>query len=166
MSWGLLNHGFRYLSDELSPVGLEQMNVWPYPQALKLKDPLVQSYPLPTEALRLDHTTRLPVRNLPGTLPTRAVPLGAVFLLSHRPELRVPEVLALGTAEASARLYVNALNALAHPNHGLDAVVRIAERVPCFSMASTEVPATCEVISGVLEECLPQRPGSDARLAS
>jgi hypothetical protein len=149
MSWGLLHHGFRYLSDELSPIGLGAVHVWPYPQALKLRNPPVRSYPLPKEAIRLDRTIHLPVRNLPGTVQLEALPLGAVFLLVHRPELRAPEVHALGAAEASARLYCNALNALAHPNHGLDAVVHIAERVPCFSMASTDLAATCEVISGI-----------------
>jgi hypothetical protein len=152
MSWGLLHHGFRYLSDELSPIGLEPMQVWPYPQALKLKNPPVGSYPLPKEALFLDHTIHVPVRSLPGAVRTGPLPLGAAFLLAHRPELSAPEVHSLGTAEASARLYANALNALAHPNHGLDAVVRIAEHVPCFSIASTELGATCGVISGMLEE--------------
>lgn len=151
-TWGLLYHGFRYLSDELSPIDLESMRVLPYPHALNLKQSPPGRYPLPKEAIHLGRTIHVPVRHLPEATISRSLPLGAVFLLAHRPELTAPEVRALGQAEASARLYVNALNALAHPNHGLDAVVRIAEQVPCFSIASTELAMTCAVISATMEQ--------------
>lgn len=151
-TWGLLFHEFGYLSDELSPIDLESMHVLPYPHALNLKRSPAGPYPLPKEAIHLGATIRVPVRHLPGATILGSRPLGAVFLLAHRPELSAPEVRAIGPAEASARLYVNALNALAHPNHGLDAVVRIAEQVPCFSIASTELAMTCAKIAATVEQ--------------
>ena len=33
-AWGLLHHGFGYLSDELSPIDLDSMRVFPYAHAL------------------------------------------------------------------------------------------------------------------------------------
>ena len=51
-----------------------------------------------------------------------------MFLLKHCPDHDAPSLRAIGPTEASARLYVNSLNALAHPNHGLDAVARSPKR--------------------------------------
>ena len=36
-AWGLLHHGFSYLSDELAPIDLETLEVLPYRHALCLK---------------------------------------------------------------------------------------------------------------------------------
>ena len=36
-AWGLLHHGFKYLSDELAPVHLTTMRVRPFPHALCVK---------------------------------------------------------------------------------------------------------------------------------
>jgi hypothetical protein len=74
-------------------------------------------------------------------------------LLKYCPELDAPNLRAIGPAEASARLYVNALNALAHSNHGLDAVARIAEHVPCFAVSSAQLHATCVLIRSTIEQC-------------
>lgn len=77
-----------------------------------------------------------------------------MFLLKYCPDLHAPDLRAIGPAEASARLYVNALNALAHPNHGLDAVARIAEQVPCFAVSSAELHATCGLIRSAVEQAV------------
>lgn len=156
-AWGLLHHGFRYFSDELGPVELNALRVSAYPHALKLRSSPAQPYQLPKEAIHLSHTIHIPARHLPEAAVTESLPLGAVFLLTHRPELCAPDVRILGPAEASARLYVNALNALAHSNRGLDAVVQIAERVPCFALVSTELATTCAAISTTVEQVLSSR---------
>jgi hypothetical protein len=77
-----------------------------------------------------------------------------VFLLKYSPGPDAPNLHAIGPAEASARLYVNALNALAHPNHGLDAVARIAEHVPCFALSSAELGATCALVHSAIEQAI------------
>ena len=79
-------------------------------------------------------------------------PIGAVFILRHRPGLKVPDLRELGPAEASARLYVTALNVLAHANHGLDAVVRVVEHAPCFALDSADLSSTCALIRSVVAE--------------
>lgn len=150
-SWALLHHEFLYLSDELSPIDLDSMQVFPYSHALCLKRPPPSAYPLPADAINLGRTIHIPARLLPSATIVQPCPLGAVFLLRYLPELRAPEIRPIGAAEASARLYVNALNALSHPNHGLDAVVRIARHVPCFAVSSTDLPATCALIRSTVE---------------
>ena len=76
--------------------------------------------------------------------------LGGVFLIRHRPGQGAPVVRELSSAEASARLYVTALNLLAHPNHGLDAVMQIAEQAPCFALESADLSSTCALIRSVV----------------
>ena len=46
----------------------------------------------------------------------------------------LPAVRPMRPAEACVRLYENALNALSHSDYGLEAVLRIAERVRCFAV--------------------------------
>jgi hypothetical protein len=152
-TWALLHHGFRYLSDELSPIDLDSMQVFPYPHALCLKQaPPV--YPLPRDAIHLGRTMHVPARSLPGAAVSEPRRLGAVFLISYCPGLSAPTLCPIGSAEASARLYVNALNPLAHPERGLDAVVRIAQHAPCFAVCSAELPTTCALIRNALEHTL------------
>jgi hypothetical protein len=45
--WGLLHHGFGYLSDELAPLDLGTLEIQPYAHALCLKDEPPACYPLP-----------------------------------------------------------------------------------------------------------------------
>src|SRR5215813_3780907 len=101
-TWALLHHGFRYLSDELSPVDLDSLAVLAYPHGLCLKRAPTEPYALPEGAIRLGRTIHVPAEFLPGAaVPTRQ-PIGAVFLLRHRPGLNAPDLRELGRAEASA----------------------------------------------------------------
>jgi hypothetical protein len=156
-TWGLLHHEFRYLSDELSPIDLDSMRVYPYPRALCLKQSPAPAYPLPGNAVHLGRSIYIPVGSLPRADVSGPRPLGAVFLVRHCPGLSAPNLRPLGPSEASARLYVTALNALAHPNHGLDAVVRISKHVPCFALASADLSATCALIRSTVEQAITGR---------
>ncbi len=153
-SWALLHHGFRYLSDELSPIDLNSMEVAPYPHALCLKRRPASPYLLPQQAIDLGRTIHVPVPCLPSAVITAPRPLGAVMLIRYSPEHSAPDLRRISAAEASARLYVTALNALSHPNRGLDAVVRIAERVPCFALDSADLPVTCALVRSAAEEAI------------
>ena len=155
-TWGLLHHKFHYLSDELSPIELGSMRVFPYPHALCLKRPPAPAYRLPADALDLGRTIHIPAQSLPSGTVSESRPLGAVFLVTHRPELSSPNIRAVSPAEASARLYAIALNALAHPNRGLDAVIRISETVPCFALSAAELSATCALICSTVERTIPR----------
>jgi hypothetical protein len=151
-AWALLHHDFRYLSDELSPIDVDTLQVQAYPHALCLKQPPATPYALPGDVLHLRRTIHVPTGAMPGSVVREARPLAALFLLKYSPERREPTLRAMQAAEASAHLYVNALNALAHSNRGLDAVVRIAEGLPCFAVAAADLPSTCALIRSAMEQ--------------
>ena len=74
------------------------------------------------------------------------LPLDAIFLLRYDPAAREPSLRPITAAEATARLFVHALNALAHPNMGLDAVLHIASHARCFDLTTARLPETCELV--------------------
>ncbi len=149
-AWALLHHGFRFLSDELAPLELDTMTVHAFPHALCLKHEPPRPYSLPAAAIRLGPRVHVPPHALPSSTAAAPHPLAAVFLVTHRPELAVPQLREIGRAEASARLYVCALNPLAHANQGLDAAVRIAERTPCFAVDTAELGGTAALIGATV----------------
>jgi hypothetical protein len=146
-AWALLHHGCRYLTDELSAVDLVRLEVHPYPHALCLKQAPPPAYPLADDALDLGPTIHLPAASLHGASVRGARPLAGLFLLQPRGhQAREPEVRRLTASEAAARLYVAALNPLAHPQHGIDAVLRLAQRFPCFALRPGELRSTCAAL--------------------
>lgn len=150
-TFGLLHEGFRYLSDELAPVDLQTLAVQPYPHALCLKSPPPPPYVLPATTLRTEVTLHLPVSDLPSTTCDTAVPLGAIFFLS-REEASNTFVKRIDAAEASVRLYANALNNLAHSGEGLDAAIHLSSKIPCFRLQLGELTQVGEVIRTVLTD--------------
>jgi DNA-binding transcriptional LysR family regulator len=149
-AWALLHHGFAYASDELAPVELPGLLVHPFPRALCLKDDPPASYPLPAGAMRTERTIHVPEALLPAPLHRQAAPLHAVFLV--RRGAGAPSRRRLSAAEAGARLYPHALNALAHAESGLDAVLQIASAVPCFELTVGDLPPACELVKATLAE--------------
>src|SRR5262245_23677244 len=65
-TWGLIHHGFRYLSDELAAVNLHTMRVYSYAHALCLKAEPPGAYPLPRQILRTSRTLHVPAMSLPS----------------------------------------------------------------------------------------------------
>jgi hypothetical protein len=150
-AWGLLHYGFRYLSDELAPVDLNGMQVHGYPHALCLKDaPSDPRFLLPDATIDLGRTLHVPVHSMPAPVAGSPQPLGAVFLIRYHPELREPFAERLRPAEAAARLYPNVLNALAHPEKALPAVLEIARAVPCFMLQTAQLHPTCLLASSLV----------------
>lgn len=151
-AWGLLHHGFRYLSDELSPIDLNSLYVLPYPRALCLKRAPPAAYPLPTtDVLDFGGSIHVPVRALPAAAFPEPCELAGIFFVHYREDLQAPVLQAIGATEGGARMYITALNALAHPSHGLDAVLHIAQRIPCYCLESADLRSTCEAISRIAE---------------
>jgi hypothetical protein len=68
----------------------------------------------------------------------------------------------IGPAQAGARLYANALNALAHPGDGLDAALHIAARTTCFALTTADLAATCTLVQATLDG-LPRPPARTTR---
>jgi hypothetical protein len=150
-AWALLHHGFRYLSDELACIDPDTLRVFGYPHAVCLKRDPAAPYGLPAATLRLGRTSHVPVTALPAPLSDDPLPLGAVFLIRWDPNLASPRLSRLSAAEASARIYVNALNALAHPDRGLGVALQVAQRVPCFALGTAGLGESCEVIRSTID---------------
>ena len=145
-AWGLLHHGFDYLSDELGPIELPTLQVHPYAHALCMKRQPPAGYGLPPSgAIDLGETLHVPL----SAMPARAADpckLGAVIFVRYDRTLQSPRWREVGAAEASARLYAQSLNALAHPGRGVDAVVDVAQRVPCHALDTADLGASCELL--------------------
>jgi hypothetical protein len=146
-AWGLLHHGFSYLSDELAPVDLRTLEVLPYPHALCLKQRPPPAYSLPDGTVDLGATLHVPVRSLPAAAATPPCILKAVFIVRHDAHAREPSLQRISTAEAAAKLYVSTLNALAHEARGLDAVLRVAGSASCFTLQAADLGQTCELVA-------------------
>ena len=151
-TWALLHHRFDYMSDELAPLDLDSLQVHPYPHALCLKKEPPVPYLLPERTVRTSSTLHVPVAHLPSPVISQPLPLSAIFFLEYCPELKSPAVRTLTNAEAAARLFVNALNPLAHEQDGLAGAALIAQRVPSFHLKSAELSLTCELLKTVLDK--------------
>jgi hypothetical protein len=150
-AWALVRHGFRYAGDELAPVDVERMRVFPCPRALCLKDVPPAGYPLPADAARTSWGWHVPLSRLPGARRRAPVPLAAVFFVERTTGTGAPRgQRRRRPAEVAARLYAHALNPLAHPAHGLDPAVRLAEVVPAFVLDTRRLAASCRRVDAIL----------------
>lgn len=151
LCWALLHHGFRFLSDELGPVDLETLDVYPFPRALALKKGPPASYPLPPKTVRTSRTLHVTTADIPGGIVRGPAPLSTVFFLTYDPDAPAPSVRRLSAGEAAVRLYASALNPLAHAGDGLDGAIRIATESRCFELTTAELAATCALLVATTE---------------
>jgi hypothetical protein len=151
-AWGLLHHGFRYLSDELAPIDLRANSVWAYPHALCLKQEPPRGYPLPAGVRSTRRTLHVPTACLPAeTIVGSAGPVTAIVFLEYCPKERKPAgMMPISKAEAAARLFALALNPLAHAEDGIDAATAIACGAECYRLRTGELGATCATLTSAL----------------
>ena len=150
-TWALCHHGFRYLSDELAPVNLKLLEVFPYSHALNLKRRPPSPYDLPEQTIRTSRTLHIPITAFPGRAGGAPTRLAAIFFVSYRPDERSPKATRISQAEAATRLFANALNPLAHPGEGLDGVLEIAARCSSFELVTNDLTQTCGVVKQTME---------------
>lgn len=145
-TWALLHDAFRYGSDELAPIEPRTGRVFGFPGALCLKSDPPDSFPLPPGVIRTPGARHVPVDELPAPLGQFPTPLADIFFIHYRPGNARPTVRAVGAAEAGARLFAQALNALAHPNEGLDVAIDIARGSRCYSLETGDLRATSRLV--------------------
>ena len=150
-AWALSHHGFRYLSDELAPIDLRTLEIYPYPHALGLKKLPPSPYRLPRETIRTSRTVHVPVEALPGGGQSVPTCVSAIFFVSYRPDQEFPRAMPISRTEAAARLFANALNPLAHPGEGLDGVLEITARSSSFELVTSDLTQTCAVVKQRME---------------
>ena len=160
LAWALSHCGFTYLSDELAPVDVSTLAVSPYPHALCLKERPAPPYELPAEALYTSRTLHVPVHALEGGVCAQRTRLSAIFFITYSPTTKKPVTEEIAAAEATARLYTNALNPLSHARDGLNAAAQIASSVSYFRLAAADAALTCMLIKSVFERVLNEQPNS------
>jgi len=151
-SWAMLNSGFNYLSDELAPLDLDTMQVQAYPHALCLKaEPPVFS--LPETSLYTSASIHVPVKSMPVNHHFESVKLSYIFYLEFDAELSEPLISPVSRAQATAQLFSNSLNSLAHDkgDSGMQAAMKVAAAVKNYSLKSNHLVKTCEKIRDLLE---------------
>lgn len=146
-SWAMVNSGFRYLSDELAPINIQSMQVEAYPHALCLKA-VPPIFELPDSCLHTAHTIHVPVNSIEDGAHLKSVKLKYIFYLEFDAEIIEPVIEPITAAEASAQLYTNSLNILAHDigDNGLSAAISVAKKVDNYSLKSNHLDKTCEQI--------------------
>lgn len=145
LTWGLVQSGYGYLSDELAPVEPQSLRVFPYPHALCLKREPPPPYTLPATTLRTDETLHIPVAAF-AAQPAVASAIGAIVFVQYAPAHTAPAAREISAGSAAARLYTQALNPLAHTRMGLPAAADIVRRVPCYELDSAGLQETCALV--------------------
>jgi hypothetical protein len=144
LALALVQRGFDYLSDELAPVDVPGLRVYPYPHALCLKSRPPAPCSLPPAALDVGGRYHVPAAALSESIPRHPVPLGALVFLTRG--VRATTCERLTPASASAHLMANALNARAHELDGLSAAARLAEQIPAFRIDTSSLDAACALV--------------------
>jgi hypothetical protein len=155
----LLGRGLAYLSDELAPIDVSGLLVFPYAHAVCLKSPPPKPFELPAGTVVIGRRLHVAGGLFPAATVDRALPLAAfVFLrrsfgsgLIARP---------ISAAAGAAHLLANTLNALAHQGDGLNVAVNLAQRVPSFELNTTDLTAACAAVEAVLTA----RPSPETRM--
>ena len=155
--WGLVNRGCRYLSDELAPTRLQDIQIHPFPHALCLKsEPEPPSlYRLPKETLNTGPTLHIPTEAFPVGIVNSPIRLAVIFHIQHLSTDLAPSTVEITAAQSAALLYANALNPLSHARAGLDAAVDIARHCRNFQIFSGPLDLTVAEILSTLDKARP-----------
>lgn len=151
-TWALLHHGFEYLSDEIAPIDPRTFRVLPFPRALCLKKEPPGGYPLPPQVALTGRTIPVPTSLFPNGPVGEPLPLSTIVFLRFIGDGQPPVLKAMGTAEATVRLLINALNPLAHPQYGLDDAMTIVAKTRSFELLTGDLRSTCELIRSACVE--------------
>ncbi len=150
LCWALLHHGFRLMSDELAPADPRTLRIKPFPLAVTLKARPPECCPLPASTLETYRSHYIPIDALPCAPATESAPIGAILFVDYASSHFGPAFRKLSAAEATSRLYLNVLNALAHQSMGLDDVIRMTCSVPCWYLASAALEETAKEVAVLL----------------
>jgi hypothetical protein len=145
-TWAALHHGFNYMSDELVPIDLKSGLANCYPHAVCLKKEPPAPYSLPEQTLYTEYTMHVPTSALSCKTVVEPVPLKAIFFVRYDPESAQPAVQPISTAAASAHIYHNALNLLAHERYGLDAAIKVASLCETFELITNDLQRSCQLV--------------------
>lgn len=144
-----LQCGLEYFSDELAPIDLDRLTVYPYPRALHLKAPPPRPYRLPEGAIKHGAGYHVPMQG-PGA-PGGGARLGALIFL-RRDHETFAGLRPISPASGATRLIANTLNLLAHPAAGIDAAAVLSRAVGCYELDGKDLAEGSEAIRATLAD--------------
>ncbi len=149
-TWAALHHGFAYLSDEHAPINLRTGRIEPYPRALWLRREPPAPYTLPTAILRTPKSIHVPVISLPSLTVGRSVPLHSAFFLRYDPAAHEPQLRPVSLAQASARIFSQALLLNDLGSVSLQTVVSLMSVCRCYELTTANLAASLRLLKSVL----------------
>ena len=145
-----LQLGFEYFSDELAPINVHRLSVYPYARALYMKTLPPPPHALPANTI--DYGGRY---HVPMTMPTTATPSGdaplAALIFLRRDTETFTGLRSISAASGATRLIANALNLLAHPAAGIEAAAALSQAIDCFELDATDLTAASEAIRALAD---------------
>jgi hypothetical protein len=138
-----------YLSDELAPIDISKLLVYPFAHAVCLKSRPPEPLRLPQGTIAVGRRLHVAASLFGPAAADEPLPLGAFVFLRRSPESTSP-CRRISAAASVAHLLANTLNALAHQSDGLTAAVSLAHRVRCFELNTADLGAACAEIDTIL----------------
>ena len=151
-TWGLLHEGFDYLTDEMSAINLDTLNILAFSHAISLKNQPPAPYSLPKNSLKTSRAYNIPVTQLPSPLYQKPLSLSVILYVKYDAEISAPEIHPVSRAESCTQIYTNSLNPLSHPNDGLDAAMQLAQNTRAFTLKTGDLQSSCRHIKSFLED--------------
>jgi hypothetical protein len=149
LTMALLERGLSYLSDELAPIDVSRLLVYPYAHALCLKSPPPEPFRLPLGTVAIGKRFHVASGLFAAAAAAEPLPLAAfVFLRRSLGSAVISRP--IGPAAGAAHLLANTLNASAHQSDGLNVAVSLAQSVPSFEMDTSDLSAACAAVEAIL----------------
>ncbi|MCW8911287.1 MAG: hypothetical protein OQK76_11795 [Gammaproteobacteria bacterium] len=151
-TWALVNLGCNYLSDELAPINLKSMMIYPYPHAicLKARPPM---FVLPETCLVTSQTIHVYGNMLEERTQPETSLLKAIIFLEYHPELPESKIISISRGESAAKLYSNSLNILAHSNDdcGMKVAIQAVSKTHNYRLLSNQLDDTSKKIMYLIQ---------------
>lgn len=151
LTWALSNRGFDYLSDELAPIDLDDCVVEPFLRPICLKSRPPRGFEIEAPTVATERGIHISPAHLGGAWIEHKLPLAALFFPRYDPSIDDSAPREISVARATARIYANCLNALAHSERGLAGAESLASRLPCFEIATASLDQACDSVRHVAD---------------
>jgi hypothetical protein len=149
LTMALLERGLSYLSDELAPIDISRLLVYPYAHAVCLKSHPPEPFRLPQGTVAIGKRFHVASGLFAAAAVDEPLPLAA-FVFLRRSLGSAVMSRRIGAAAGAAHLLANTLNASAHQSDGLNVAVSLAQRVPSFEMDTSDLSAACAAVEAIL----------------
>ena len=151
-AFGLTRFGFQLLTDEMVAIDPASRTLTAFKHAVCLKRHPPDGFELPPGTVTSTRGYHIPPSALNETNPEDGLPIKTIIFMEYDPTAEEPVLRACGAAEAVTRLYPNMLNALSHPEEGVEAAATVVREMDSYLMKTAELGASCELITSTVDK--------------